>query len=47
MEFRDFVGISSSTLEKLGKDEPVSMDIIDKICTKLECSIQDVVEITY
>lgn len=46
LEFRDFVGISSSTLAKLGKDEPVSMDIIEKICLTLNCDISDVVQIT-
>lgn len=47
LEFRDLVGMSNTTLAKLGKNEPVSLEIIDKICTKLECSIQDVVEIKY
>jgi DNA-binding Xre family transcriptional regulator len=46
IKFRDMVGISNTTLAKLGKNEPVSLEIIDKICTKLEFSIQDVVEIT-
>ncbi len=46
LEFRDYVGISNGTLSKLGKNEPVSMDIIEKICMKLECRIEDVVEIT-
>lgn len=46
LEFRDFVQISSSTLAKLGKNEPVSMDVIEKICLKLDCRIEDVVEIT-
>lgn len=46
IEFRDLVGISNTTLAKLGKNEPVSLEIIDKICAKLDCSIQDVVEIT-
>lgn len=45
LEFRDLVGMSNTTLAKLGKNEPVSLEIIDKICIKLECSIQDVVEI--
>ena len=45
IEFRDLVGISNTTLAKLGKNEPVSLEIIDKICTKLDCGIQDVVEI--
>ena len=45
LEFRDFVGISNGTLAKLGKNEPVAMDIIEKICIKLDCRIEDVVEI--
>ena len=46
LEFRDFVGISNGTLAKLGKNEPVAMDVIEKICLKLNCKIEDVVEIT-
>lgn len=46
LEFRDYVQISSSTLAKLGKNEPVSMEVIEKICLKLDCRIEDVVEIT-
>jgi len=45
MEFRDYVGISNGTLSKLGKDEPVALDILEKICIKLDCRIEDVVEI--
>ncbi len=45
LEFRDLVGMSNTTLAKLGKNEPVSLEIIDKICAKLECGILDVVEI--
>lgn len=45
LEFRDYVGISTSTLAKLGKDEYVSMEIIEKICLKLNCKIEDVMEI--
>ncbi len=46
LEFRDYVDISSSTLAKLGKDDYVSLEIIEKICLKLNCRIEDVVEIT-
>lgn len=46
LEFRDYIGISNSTLSKLGKNEPVSMDVIEKICLKLDCKIEDVMEIT-
>ena len=47
LEFRDFIGMSNSTLAKLGRNEPVSLEIIEKICIKLECRIEDVVEITH
>lgn len=46
LEFRDYVGMSNSTLAKLGRNEPVSLEIIEKICIKLQCKIEDVVEIT-
>lgn len=46
LEFRDFIGMSNSTLAKLGRNEPVSLEIIEKICIKLGCQIEDVVEIT-
>ena len=38
-------GISSVTLAKLGKNENVNINIIDRICTALDCPVQDVVEI--
>lgn len=38
-------GISSVTLAKLGKNENVNINIIDRICTALNCHIEDVVEI--
>ena len=37
--------ISSSALAKLGRDEYVSLVVIDKICTFLNCKIEDVVTI--
>ena len=46
LEFRDFVGISNGTLAKLGKNEAVSIDTLEKICKKLDCRIEDVIEIT-
>jgi len=45
MQLRDMAGIGSSTLAKLGKDQPVSMDVIMKICNVLKCDIGDVMEI--
>lgn len=36
--------ISSATLAKLGKDEPVNSKIYDKICSFLNCEIEDIVK---
>jgi DNA-binding Xre family transcriptional regulator len=44
-ELRDAAGIGQATLTKLNKDETVSMDVLIKICTVLECDIGDIVEI--
>lgn len=38
-------GISTSTLSKMNRNEPVSLSIILKICEILDCSINDVVTI--
>lgn len=37
-------GLSTSTMSKLSKDENVSMDIIEKICTVLNCDFGDIME---
>lgn len=43
-DLRTLVGMSNSTLAKLGKNESVSMDVLEKICAKLGCRIEDIVE---
>ena len=43
-ELIDICGISSNVLAKLGKDEPVSMESLEKICVALNCDIEDVVQ---
>lgn len=42
--FKDNIGISSSTLAKLSSDKVVSMDVLAKICDKLDCKIEDIIE---
>ncbi len=37
--------IGTATLAKLGKNQPVSMDVIMKICAVLECNIADVMDV--
>ncbi|MCL2053596.1 MAG: helix-turn-helix transcriptional regulator [Oscillospiraceae bacterium] len=41
---RKAVGMSSSTLAKMGKGENVPLDVIDKICLLLDCEVEDVIE---
>lgn len=41
----ELAGISTSTMSKMGRDEIVSLEIIDRICQKLNCNIEDVLEI--
>lgn len=43
-EFRLKAGITTVTLAKISKNENISMDALDKICTTLECRIEDVIE---
>lgn len=38
----DLTGISSSTMAKLGKNEIVSLEVLEKICSTLECDIGDI-----
>ena len=44
-EFAKKVGISPNTLAKLSRNENVSMDIIIRICRKLNCSVDDIMDI--
>lgn len=43
-ELRDAVDMSTNTLAKLGKNDYISLEILDRICTYLECDIGDVME---
>lgn len=43
-DLKSLAGISSSTLAKLGKNEYVSMEIMERICCALNCTIDDVME---
>ena len=41
---RDAVGITPATLSKLGKNQKVSMEVLEKICKELQCNIGDIVD---
>lgn len=44
-ELKEAVGMSTSTLAKLSKNEYVSLSTIESICKYLNCKIEDVVKI--
>ena len=37
--------VSRATLAKMGKDEYVALEVIDRICSELSCPIEAVVEV--
>lgn len=41
----ELAGISTSTMSKMGRDEIVSLEVIGRICQKLNCNIEYVLEI--
>lgn len=44
VQLRDAAGISSNSLAKLGKNEPVRLDALMKIATVLNCKVEDLFE---
>lgn len=42
MEFARKIDISNATLAKLGKNEPVTLTIVDRICDEFNCDISNV-----
>ena len=45
-DLQSLAGISAASITKLGKNENVNMDIIEKICIAMKCDISDILEIT-
>lgn len=45
-DLREMASIGNSTMTKLANNENVTMDVMAKICNALDCSIDDIVEIT-
>ena len=43
MDLMERVGISSSTVAKMTNSELVSMKVLEKICTELECDFGDII----
>ena len=45
-DLQTLAGISAASITKLGKNENVNMDIIEKICIAMKCDVSDILEIT-
>ena len=45
-QLKDAAHISTNAVAKLGKNESVSLDTLEKICIALDCRIEDVIEFT-
>lgn len=44
-ELTHLAGISTNAMAKLGKDEDVRVNILEKICVALDCRFDDIVDI--
>ncbi len=42
-DLTDYLGISSATIAKMGKCEPVSLEVLERICIYLDCNIGDII----
>ena len=43
-DLQKLAGVSSASITKLGKNENVNTDILEKICKALSCDIADIME---
>lgn len=45
-QLKERAKISTNAVAKLGKNEPVSLETLSKICKCLECEIGDIIELS-
>lgn len=38
------IGLTSTTLAKFAKNEPIKFDVLEKICKYLDCRVEEVIE---
>ena len=43
-QLRKKAGISTNALAKLGKDESLPLETLEKVCTALDCTLDDILE---
>lgn len=44
-DLMELAQLSTSTIAKMGKDQPVSMDVIIRICHSLQCNVGDIMDV--
>ena len=40
-------GLTSTTMAKLGKDLPVSLEVLGRICKVMNCNVGDIVDVGF
>lgn len=43
-ELTHLAGITTNAMAKLGRDEDVKVNVLEKLCTTLDCTLDDIVE---
>jgi len=43
-ELTHLAGISTNAMAKLGRNEDVRVNVLEKLCTSLDCNLDDIVE---
>lgn len=43
-QLMEATGISKSTMDKMARNEQVSLDILDRICNYFNCNIDEIIE---
>lgn len=43
-DLQKLAGVSSASITKLGKNQNVNTEVLEKICRALECDISDIME---
>ena len=45
MDLRQATGVSTATIARMSKGEPVSMEVLMKVCKVLRCNVGDIVDV--
>lgn len=45
MDLCALAGLSRNTVAKMGKEEYVALEVVERICNGLSCQVQDVIEV--